>query len=219
MSLGHGASIVKDNLRIFYDPASPKCYSGTGNNIIDLSNNGANATMASATSFSSDNGGVFSHASSGTNFLTNEVQNISASQITAMTWVKVDGHGNFHNFIRNNWVNSGWLIYTTTTDWRGGIAQNGVQYTTGTPHNNSLDWTHLALTYNAVAASFYVNGVLVGTNSNAPNATLNTGFTISFGGGNTPSTYKTALPMIYDRGLFASEIRQNFEAHRGRFGI
>lgn len=219
MSLNHGVLIVRDNLRIFYDPANSKCYSGTGNNITDLSNSGADATMASATSFSPDNGGVFLHAAAGANFSTNAVQNISANQITAMTWVKVDSHGNFHNFINNNWVNSGWLIFTTTTDWRAGIAQGGTQHTTGVAHNNSLNWTHLALTYNAVTVSFYVNGILASTNSNAPAAILNTGFAINFGGGTRPSTYKTALPMVYDRGLTAEEIRQNFQAHRGRFNI
>jgi hypothetical protein len=194
-------------------------FNNTPDSIVNLLGDGNNATLRNAGSFSPTNKGSFSYLAAGFETTTNAVQNISASQITAMTWVQVDGHGNFHNFIRTNWVNSGWIIFTTTTNWQGGIAQTGTQYTTGTAHNNSTDWTHLALVYDAVNVLFYVNGSLVGTNSGAPNAILDTGHAIQFGGAARPSTYKIANTMVYNRGLSAAEVLQNYNATKGRYGI
>jgi hypothetical protein len=194
-------------------------FAHTPNSIVNLLNDGNDATLRNAGSFSPVNEGTFSYLAAGSATTTDAVQNISSSQITAMTWARVDGHGNFHIFISNNWVNSGWLIYTTTTQWRGGIAQSVTQYTAGVAHNNSTDWTHLALVYDAVNVLFYVNGSLVGTNSSAPNATLDTGYAMQFGGGNRPSTYKIANTMVYNRGLSAAEVLQNYNSTKGRFGL
>jgi hypothetical protein len=219
MALAHSPKIVTNGLVLYLDAANQKSYPGSGTAVTDLSGNGNNVTLGNSVSFSSNNNGVLSYLSTGSNTTTNSTQNISSSQVTAMTWVKVDGHGNFHNFLNNNWVNSGWLIYTTTTQWVVGIAQSTSQRNAGFNHNNSTDWTHLTLVYDAVNVLLYVNGELRATNSTAPGATLDTGFNISFGGGPRPSTYQISNTMIYNRGLTSAEVQQNFAALRGRFGI
>lgn len=219
MSLGHGASIVRDGLVLHYDPANTKSYSGTGTTIVNLLNDGNDATLGSSGSFSTDNGGIFSYSTTGSASVTNSVQNVSSSQVSAMTWVQIDQFGNWHRFISNNWVNSGWLLYSSDTYWVAAIAQSGVQTDSFIPHNNSTDWTHLALIYDATAVSLYVNGLLVSTNSNSPNAILDTGYAITISDDVIPGTYKIANTMVYNRALSTEEVLQNFNATRGRYGI
>jgi hypothetical protein len=219
MAVAYNPKIVTNGLKLYYDPANQKCYPGSGSAITDLSGSGAAGTLGTATTVTSEAGGIFESASSGTNFQTNSAQSISASTVSAMVWVKVTTHGNWIDLVKNNWVNSGWIIFSASDSWNVALAQSGSQYGASVVHNNSTAWTNLALTYDGTTIRLYVDGALASSSTSISNAVLDTGFPIVFAGGTRPGAYKTSLIKIYNRALTAQEINQNFNATRGRFGV
>ena len=85
-------------------------------------------------------------------------------------------------------------------------------------------WYHLVGTYTGgVGSTFYRNGVLVGTNSFA--GSLNDYGTVLHIGGNVGwnSNYShnayINVVKVYQRALTSSEILQNYNATRSRFGL
>lgn len=219
MSLGHGASVSRNGLKIYYDPANIKSYPGSGTDLFDVSGNNIESRLENGVSLDSSNSGCFYFDGVNDRIISKNVLSISSTDVSAMVWVKVDGHGNFHNFIRNNWVNNGWIIYSSTTSWVGGVASSNTQYNSGIEHNNSTDWTNLCFTYDGSIVTFYLNGVSVNTRSTPSPITLDTGYYITFGDGARPSPYRISTTLVYNRSISSEEVKQNFEATRGRFGI
>jgi len=57
MSLGHGAKIVRNGLKVYVDAANVKSYPGTGTTWSDLSGNGVNGELINGSTFDSGNNG------------------------------------------------------------------------------------------------------------------------------------------------------------------
>jgi hypothetical protein len=57
MSLGHGASIVRDGLVLYLDATNPKSYPGSGTTWKDLSGNGNNGTLVNGVGYTDANKG------------------------------------------------------------------------------------------------------------------------------------------------------------------
>jgi hypothetical protein len=84
-------------------------------------------------------------------------------------------------------------------------------------------WYQVVGTFTAGSRKLYINGSLV--NSDTQSGTINTGQAGiglgSFGGGNTGYQFNGDLAIVkaYNVELSASQVLQNFNALRGRFGI
>ena len=88
--------------------------------------------------------------------------------------------------------------------------------------SNTTDWFHLAFTGDGTTGRFYVNGVQVGSNNYYQldlRQLLTTTNPVRFGvrGGSNNYNGKITLPLLYDRGLTAGEVQQNYIAHKARF--
>jgi hypothetical protein len=112
----------------------------------------------------------------------------------------------------------------------GGAFQFGVSNTFNAPLNT---WYHYVFTYNypGSISNFYVNGIL-NSSFNIPTSVSTNTYTniisqsISIAsaqapGGPAPLTLPGVLGpvMIYNRELSPLEVQQNFNAHRGRYGV
>jgi hypothetical protein len=108
--------------------------------------------------------------------------------------------------------------------WPG--AQKDI-FDTGSLSVSLNQWNFLSITYNfsGKSASFYYNGVLSSTGTNtgtevapAAGVTLNIGYVFI-----TPVTYvlggRIAVVTLYNRVLTATEIVQNYNAQKSRFGL
>jgi hypothetical protein len=221
MGIAYNTSVVRDGLVLHLDAANVKSYPGSGTNVIDLSGNEHHCALNNGTSVVSDPVPVFSFDGDNDTITTNANQTYITNTLSVEIFVKVSTHGNYNDFVSNNWVSSGWLLYSDTAYWRFAIAQNGTQYNSGNIlHNNNSEWVHLVGSYDNSSVNLYVNGILQGSNSDAPdNATLDSNVVIRFGQGGEPGPYKMGIIRLYNRALSANEVSQNFEALRGRYGI
>jgi len=82
-------------------------------------------------------------------------------------------------------------------------------------------WYNVVVTWDGTTANGYLNGqfvttLAVGTASNQTN-TFTIGATAS--GAQDPFEGKISQTLVYNRALTASEVTQNYNAHRGRYGI
>lgn len=241
MSLGHGAGIVRNGLVLHLDAANSKSYIGTGTNWADLSGNTYNGTLIDGPTFSSSNSGSFAFDG-----LNDRVHLTSTSD--RWSWTPSGNGLNFMTVeivFKSNDTNSGYIL---SKPWNGSgeynwtITQSSFNTLIGNQSHSltytslaSTNWQHLCAIITPTQKSIYRNGVLYAgptnhsTTNNTPtsgNASVelclmslypygsgwagNTGFSIE---GNL------AAVKIYNRALLATEVRQNFEALRGRYGI
>lgn len=245
MSLGHGTSIVRSGLVLNLDAANPKSYPGSGTAWRDLSGNGNDFTLVGTTYSSSNNGSLVfsggnsyaSRASAG-NFI-NGLGAVTLEMYVKADAIRADDLNGLFNSIDPNLSD---LVLTLRHDAVGGISGKANVYkygagpiadgTASESAENSLstDWVHLALVWdknqNSGADSLYINSQLstpatqTYSTGNIDNAT--TAY-IGIGSKNTVGTNsfsgKISLTRLYNRALTALEIRQNFEALRGRYGV
>jgi hypothetical protein len=206
--------IIRDGLVVNLDAANLISYPGSGTTWTDLSGRGNNGTLVNGASYSSVNGGVI--VLNGVNGYIDVPINLTNTTYTVMgaaRYVTIGGRtfsGQSTNWLMGNWSS------TTENHFAAGWVTN-VQ--SGPSDTN---WRIYAATGDFAADSWqlYVNGVLTaGPNnggSNGPN-----GFSIGrYGPGNSEySNSHIGFLICYNRVLTTQEIRQNFDALRGRFGI
>ena len=100
-----------------------------------------------------------------------------------------------------------------------------------TQENNALGGTGVltvnttycvAATYSAKTVSHYLNGALLGSNTNSNQNTVTSAGALNIGRNDSAGLYFNGSiyqVLIYNRALTATEITQNFNALRGRYGI
>ena len=212
MGLNHSPSIVTNGLVLCLDAANPKSYPGTGTTLTNLIGLGNNATISGTVSYSSSNAGYL-YADPG-NYIDIPINLGGAQPHTIFTIAGYNGANrqritstNSNNWLLGHWGNSnhrhyaeGWISAssggTTTDDW-------GIHACTG---DQSTDiW------------QYYENGFLINSNSNGSKGPTN--IRIGGIGSSETSNWKWSMLLVYNRVLSASEIAQNFNALRGRYGI
>lgn len=225
MAAYSGPNIVEDGLILCLDAANAKSYPGSGTAWNDISGLSSSGTLINGAVFNADNSGSirFDGVNDYYTMNDNAYSVAGLTDYTASFWIKLDAasssidkrffwHGNY-----------GVLIYKSTADgliFYLRTSVGAVQITT--PYSSFFDlWTHISVTYNGTAMKLYVNGELKTTGSNtggiidaAPTAFLLGGATNSF---YTPCNISSA--MAYNRTITDSEVRQNFNALRGRYDI
>ena len=214
MALSHSPSIVTNGLVLCLDAANRKSYPGSGTTWTDLSGNGNNGTLVNGATFSSANGGVI--ALDGVNDYIDVPINLSTSNYTIMGAARyVVVGGRTFSGKNNNWLMGHWNGTTENHYAEGWVS--GVN--AGAADTN---WRIYAATgnYSGDSWAMYVNGVLNAGPNNGGSQGPN-GFAIgSYGPGNSEySNSHISNLLVYNRVLTASEVQQNFNALRGRFGI
>jgi hypothetical protein len=219
MALSHSPQIVRDGLVLYLDAANIKSYPGSGTSAIDLSSAKNNGTLVSGTSFSTDNGGSFVFDGIDDRIDCNNPG--LAQRITISSWVKCTNVAASNNIVSKNGpyfmriVGSvvRFNILTSVGSW---LFQNG----TTTLSNNV--WYNLVMVYDGAFFKGYINSnpefSVSKTGDVQSNAALYIGFTPQ-GGENAGFNGSIAQVSIYHKALTDNEIKQNFEALRGRYGI
>ena len=230
MALSHSPRIVTDDLVLYLDSANTKSYGGSGSTWTDVSGSGNNGTLTNGPTHTSGAGGYFTF--DGTNDYV-AVGNLGLSSNTLEGWIY--SHTNQGGSSGNTIVSAlGYYSRVTAEKYTyiGFMGSNTLTFRIddgSTSHKQVANftyttnqWYHVALSYNSSTGSTvaYVNGSSVGS------TTATTGITFN----NTPNDIGRAengkyfdgfvsTARIYNTVLTAAEVKQNFDALRGRYGI
>jgi len=227
MGIFAGPDIIEDGLVLALDAANTKSYPGSGTTWNDLSGNGNHGTNANMT-FETDKGGVFDFNNSNSqSSIANSDSLNPVSQLTLEAVVNFDGNSTDFIFEKGN-VNTQYSIFSHGTDLvfrtvHQGVAGYDSLYAAKTQGITNGQYHHVLGSYDGSTKKTYIDGVLVASKNKTVNLVTTTpGAAVGdFGGTSTgyPFGGKIALVRVYNIGLTASQVKQNFEATKGRFGI
>jgi hypothetical protein len=185
----------------------------------DTSGNSNNGTLTAGPTYSSSNKGtiVFDYLDDAITGFSN-VGNPSTFTLSA--WVRSSNISQAQNIFN---ANPPFFLRITSSTMRCAVYTGTWIFVNGNITLSSNVWYNLILTYDQAFVKGYVNGVL-DVNSAKTGApvwggagSIRLGYTT--GGEDAPSVTNIAVAQIYNRALSASEISQNYEATKTRFGL
>ena len=217
MALAHSPRIVTDGLRFCLDAANTKSYPGSGTTWTDISGKNHTGTLTNGPTFSSDNGG--SIVFDGSNDYVNASPTTKPASCTFSCWAKstnvstrmlfnAGGNGSGPDLFFHSGIIS-WNIWDGNNNPFGDVPSSA---TDGKYHN------YVVVNDSSSNTKLYYDTELLGTATYKSAA----GGTSMYIGGTT-NTYQWSGSissfMIYDKLLTESEILQNYNSHKGRFGL
>ena len=231
MSIGYGPRVVTSGLVLALDAADRNSYPGSGTTWTDLTGRGNNGTLTNGPTYSSSNSGYLSFASASSQYATatnpgsltrwtvEAMVRFTSSYGTKVAMVvggQYDGVSNLNFTIgtNNSPTNYNIAVGFFNGAWR---STTGINYALNT-------WFNIAGTYDGSTIRQYTNGVqvdslnYVGTPASGGEIRINRRWDDVVSSGNLFDSNIAAV-RVYNRALSASEISQNFNALRGRFGI
>jgi hypothetical protein len=223
------SSIITNGLVLNLDTGNALSYSGTGTTWTDLSGNGNNATLVNGTSYNSSNGGTM--VFDGINDYANVNGVITSNSYTISTWCKIDyTNSTYYGRIIEKGLNNEFTLcinknfdrrYTFQFgDGSGGwLSSNSL--ISLTPKYDNVTITVENTSLNNYTVKMYINGVYETTNNK--NTTLSNNNVLYIGGniqvpGLTSLYGNVANTLMYSRALSASEVLQNFNSTKEKFG-
>ena len=233
MGLAHSPRIVTNGLILCLDAANLKSYPGSGtsvNNLI-LSNQ---STLVGGVTYNSLNEGCFVFDGTSGYILFDQSYTISNQGGTFSCWMYIDdfvvvsGHtpgritfGNTAtNFASMLAVYNGGYGFESNTNSNPDELSGDVTPENSVPSVVAGTWINMTVVMSNTQHTFYTNGINHRTDSMIDNFTTN-----NFGEQANDTSYpdffkgRVGNIQIYNRALSESEIQQNFNALRGRFGI
>jgi hypothetical protein len=213
MGIAYNTSIVRDGLVLYLDAANPKSYPGTGTSWFDLSGNGNNGLLTNGPIFENTNKGCMSFDGINDHVSFSYVQptQTTSSSFTWSVWIFTT-RNSFGDLIIGNRNNV--LFFTKLTTKRFEYYPSVI--TSDTPIN---EWMNITIVKNGTSLNYYRNSVLI---SSITTSVTKTELPFFIGGDPTAGEYflgKISQALIYNRNITENEIKRNFEATRGRYGI
>lgn len=231
MAIYGGPDIITDGLILHLDAGNSKSYPGTGSTWLDLSNNANHGILTNGPSYNQSNQGSIAfdgsndYVSINNSSLLNPITNISIS-----CWVLFNSSA---MNLRNIFCGKGTGLSSSTTQyWLEKSSANSIIFYSSI---NNIDrllnsnfivsagvWYNVTGTYNGSVMRVYVNGVLYNS-SNITGSISTTNIILSVGKlGNYSSLTlngNIAAFSLYNSALSDSNILQNYNATKGRFGL
>jgi hypothetical protein len=230
MGIRRGPNIVTDGLVFAVDAANPSSYPGSGTIWKDQTVNQNNGTLTNGPTFNSDDQGSIDFDGVNDVITINQIASYSSDDPhTYSAWVNADSTTSYKWILNNGAVSTGTslIIYGNKIGffWKGGTAVKQ-----GILNVNVGTWYNLTVCYNGSSRTYdmYVNGVL-DTSSDTSSPTAGAGASWSAGNlnprigswynGNFDFNGKVSNTQIYNRALSSTEVAQNYNALKGRFGL
>ena len=232
MAFNYSPKISTDGLVLCLDAANTKSYPGSGTVWSDLSRGGNNGTLTNGPTFNSGNGGsiVFDGVN---DYVDCGVSNISLPiNITLILWIYQSTTTGYRNIITKEGATFTDLDYGFTTSPNGNLYfwfHNGSYRIHETLTNNislTNTWYHVSAIFNDTnnTVNIYVNGTQVYNQSETTsmlahsNSRLFVGWRNSLVSGQLFSG-RISQAQIYNRALSSTEVLQNYNATKSRFGL
>ena len=234
MSISYNPHIVTDNLVLALDAGNPKSYPGSGTTWTDLVsttsgalNNGPTYNSSNGGSISFDdvndfvrftrtdvNGGSFAYSNITCNLWVNPGSSQNTSDGTANNLITVENAFEISIGNRSNGFSS---LYYASNPW--------AWYGTNTDVVKNDEWNMITFVHATTGRWLYVNGQQVFYRGDSGNLTAGSAtypyLTLMgrYTGTSNPAGGLLSNVQLYSRVLTPSEIQQNFNATRSRYGI
>jgi hypothetical protein len=230
MGFSRGPQIVTDGLVLALDAANTKSYPGSGTTWYDLSGNGINGSVNNGPAFSTEKGGSLQFDG------VNDVISLGTGN-TVFPLPQIS-----HEFIFKSLgtvattgtapallgLTYGVRLLVNSTNLQAGF-DDGVstfQYLTTSGTNNYRDgnWYHVAVTHDGTSFKIYVNGTLSNSRTSTWTGTTRwptNGFNLGRDNNNNNYYFYGSIGTfkLYNKALTATEVVQNYNATKGRFGL
>jgi hypothetical protein len=186
----------------------------------DLSGNGNNGTIISGSTYSPSNqGSVFFDGSFGQHVnIRSNARILSNVTYTKQIWLNTNNTGANNNIISSNIGEHFLYLNSLARPWAGHPPEYNSIISSITLLANT--WYNVAVTFDSsVGWKMYINGVLNNTTASTTAFTQFSDVAVGafLGGSSFYGNLNGAL--IYNKVLTASEVLQNFNAQRGRYGL
>jgi hypothetical protein len=224
--------IVIENLGLYLDAANKNSYSGTGTAWNDLASGGYTATMYGSVptgtdvttyfDFSSVGGSSAAGATLGFTFAGNPLS--TTENFTISCWIKNPPTSAGQTGL---FANAG-----GGDGYRFGVGLNGIYYLIGPTYQeggisflstlNTTSWYHVCAVYNRTGTliSVYLNGVFQNSNTIPAQSAYSAGIPgLVRSACCSLYTGKLATFYVHNKALSATEIAQNYNAQKARFGL
>ena len=240
-----GGSVITDGLIFYIDPANTKSYV-SGSDPINMLDGAHTGSLKSGTSFSGENLGSWEFDGTDDYIDFGEMPPLfeyfpigTAKDNPWSTSIWVNGYtanGVFLEFpyveVNSLYAYSFAFAFNGTHLYFGGKYANikireSEPFAGGVTAFSTTNWNHVSMTFDGVdytalsSYKLYVNGALIPIELITPNITNFLTKSIRIGGGSTafPWLGNIGNVMLYSKTLSSDEIKQNYNAMRGRYGI
>jgi hypothetical protein len=234
----YGPRTITNGLVLALDAADKNSYKGSGTTWTDLSGNGYNGTLTNSPTFSNSNGG--SIIFDGTNDYTSTSLDLSwnnTNSVSISMWIKTGnlsqskgflGTGNFEwQFRQGQYAGANSDLVFVYWDNSGGHTNGSIPSMSG--FFDDTNWKHLTMTWNNSNSTilFYKNGTQIFSQVYGnPSANRVSSELMQIGGNvyswdGVGAYWNGSFSNIqtYNRTLSATEVLQNYNATKTRFGL
>jgi len=223
MAISRGPKIVTNGVVFAVDAADKNSYPGSGTTWKDLSGNAYNGTLTNGPTFSNTNGGAIVFPGN----IDNRVQTSYGPTFTDFTislWFKDNNSVQFGRLIDKSYTGGFWLgrNASTANSWGGGILESSSPYGIYLTLTDG-QWHFLTSIRSGTSHILYGDGITNTTNNVVSSTALNT-TTLAIGAwsgglGAQQFTGNISNVLFYNRALTATEVLQNYNATKSRFGL
>ena len=212
------SGVITNGLVLYLDTAFAESYPKGGTTWYDLSGNGNHGTLTNGPTFNSGNGG--SIVFDGTNDYVDLNYNFGIfSSYTFSFWARQDVANRFLVSYKSSTFSQYWYGDNSWKYIHGGVS--GEYYY---PKNLNIplgSWGNFVVTYDGSNVSIYRQGVFQGQQSTTGTSDWTSG--IMLGNAVTINNYAYGGRIsnfgLYNRALSSTEITQNYNALKGRYGL
>ena len=216
--------LVTQGLTMHLDAGNKNSYVGSGTSWLDL-NGSNNGTLTNSPTFNSSNGGsiVFDGVNDYVSLGNSNIFSIT-NQVSVFSWVNIDSASGWDGIFGADSNSGGFMHFQL---FNGGLNAymygpnvgydrlDGVNLTAGT-------WNEVGLTFGDTVLRMYINGQQLSTTVNGTANNFSSATDIRIGRVHDDSRFfggKIAICKVYNRTLTSTEIKQNYNAQKSRFGL
>jgi hypothetical protein len=216
MAIEAGPRIVTNGLIYDLDAAVSRSYSGSGLTVYDAETSAIGGTLVNGVAFSTNNNGYFTFDGSNDYINAGNDTSLQISSGTISAWARASSPGSsFRGIVAKQYAYG--IFYADSTfvayDWQASATRSsGVNIADGS-------WKNLVLTFSGGIGSLYLNGLSVlSTTYNISNNSYNL-FIGAEANANQYAACNIAQALVYNRAITASEVIQNYNATKRRYGL
>ena len=229
MATRYSPKIVTDGLVLSLDAANKLSYPGTGTTWYDLTNSGYIGTLTNGPTFNNVNGGIFIFDGIDDYVQTNYSQNTNDALITWECWFWDNSPGGFlsNTAIVSNYGPVGTTPFTVMHIYDNGNVFFAQRNSSGTESSATYSvnicngiWHHIVGVIDSTNTLIYVDGILRASQAKVTGTTTS-GQNIVIGGNHLGryQSCRMAGVRIYNIALTATQVLQNYNANKTRFGL